>query len=88
VREILKVIVIDNGTIPHADDAIVDALHGFQVEEWDWKKLDLCTNVIHESSPAIRVVSLYSSGNNAVLTGWASKEGLGNRNKFPHVRLC
>lgn len=61
------------------------ALYGFKVEEWDWKKMDICSDVIHESSPAVREVSLYSSGNNAVLMGWASEEGLGNRKKFPLV---
>ncbi|KUJ15360.1 putative subtilisin [Mollisia scopiformis] len=85
VREIIKVMVVDDGDIPHANDAIVEALYGFKVEEWDWKRVDLCSDVIYESSPAVREVSLYSSGNNAVLMGWASAEGLGNREKFPHL---
>ncbi|RYP64178.1 hypothetical protein DL771_008869 [Monosporascus sp. 5C6A] len=85
VREIIKVMVVDDGDLPHADAAIVEALYGFKVEEWDWKRVDLCSDVIHESSPAVREVSLYSSGNNAVLMGWASAEGLGNRDKFPHL---
>ncbi|RAL61211.1 hypothetical protein DID88_010290 [Monilinia fructigena] len=86
VREIIKVmvIVIDNGNPPHASGAIVDALYGFEIEEWNWKKIDLCSDVISESSLAVREVSLYSSGKNAVLMGWAS-EGLGNREKFPHL---
>ncbi|KAK7403904.1 hypothetical protein QQX98_010311 [Neonectria punicea] len=86
VREIIKVMVVDDGDHPHADAAIVDALYGFKVEEWDWKRVDLCSDVIYESSPAVREVSLYSSGNNAVLMGWASAEGLGNRDKFPHLK--
>ncbi|KAI2631548.1 putative subtilisin [Hypomontagnella submonticulosa] len=85
VREIIKVMVVDDGEIPHADASIVEALYGFKVEEWDWKRVDLCSDVIHESSPAIREVSLYSSGNNAVLMGWASEEGLVNREKFPYL---
>ncbi|OBT68012.1 hypothetical protein VE03_01564 [Pseudogymnoascus sp. 23342-1-I1] len=85
VREIIRVIVVDDGDLSHADTAIVEALYGFKVEEWDWKRVDLCSDVIYESSPHIREVSLYSSGNNAVLMGWASAEGLGNRDKFPHL---
>ncbi|PQE32882.1 hypothetical protein CJF32_00001364 [Rutstroemia sp. NJR-2017a WRK4] len=83
VREIIKVMVVDDGDPPHANGAIVEALYGFRVEEWDWKRVDLCSDVISESSLAVREVSLYSSGNNAVLMGWASGEGLGNRKKFP-----
>ncbi|KAF5131469.1 Intracellular serine protease [Metarhizium anisopliae] len=49
----------------------------------DWKRVDFCGDVIYESSPVIKEVSVYSSGNNAVLTGWASEDGLGNREKFP-----
>ena len=77
--------VVDDGDLPHADAAIVEALYGFQVEEWDWKKMDLCADVIYESSPGVREVSLYSSGNNAILVGWASAEGLANRRNFPQV---
>ncbi|KAH8802523.1 putative subtilisin [Xylogone sp. PMI_703] len=84
VREIIKVMVVD-GDPPHANGAIVEALYGFKVEEWDWKRVDLSSDVISESSLAIREVSLYSSGNDAVLMGWASAEGLGNRKKFPHL---
>lgn len=71
--------VVDDGDLPHADTAIVEALYGFKVEEWDWKRVDICSDVISESSLAIREVSLYSSGNNAVLMGWASEEGLVNQ---------
>jgi hypothetical protein len=86
VREIIKAMVVDDRERPHADSAIVEALYGFQVEEWDWKRVDLCSEVIYEAAGAsVREVSLYSSGNNAVLMGWASPEGLGNRAKFPRL---
>lgn len=85
VRKIVKVMVIDDGTPSHSDAAIEDALRGLDVEIWDWKKLDLCTDVIAESSKKVKEVSLYSSGNNAVLMGWASSEGLANMQKFPRV---
>jgi hypothetical protein len=88
VREIIKVMVVDDRDPPHADSAIIEALYGFKVEEWDWKRIDLCSDIICESSPFVREASLYASGNNAVLMGWASAEGLGNRDKFPHVRRC
>ena len=51
VREIIKVMVVDDRDRPHADAAIVEALYGFKVEEWDWKRVDLCSDVIHKASP-------------------------------------
>ncbi|KAJ8130648.1 hypothetical protein O1611_g2982 [Lasiodiplodia mahajangana] len=83
VRRILKVTVVDYGSPCHSDAVIENALQGFQVETWDWKKVDLCTDVISNSTPMARHVSLYSSCNNAVLMGWASSDGLANREKFP-----
>jgi hypothetical protein len=145
VKKIVKVIVIDDGNPSHSDKAIIDALEGFEVEVWDWKKIDICSDVIYnatklrpddlgspsksrrvshasvnvqqisepssnarvvfepssnvreslESSATVpqvsgppsnlREVSLYSTGNNAVLMGWASEEGLRDRKKFPKV---
>ncbi|KIW63767.1 hypothetical protein PV04_08745 [Phialophora macrospora] len=86
VKKIVKVMVIDDGNPSHSDAAIEDALRGLEVELWDWKKLDLCTDVIATSSKKVKEVSLYSSGNNAVLMGWASSEGLTNIAKFPKLK--
>ncbi|KAI8281063.1 hypothetical protein K4K60_004436 [Colletotrichum sp. SAR11_57] len=64
---------------------IEEALNGFEVEIWDWKRLDLSTEVIRKSTKVVREISLYSTGNNAVLMGWASLEGLPNKEHFPEV---
>ncbi|KFY88353.1 hypothetical protein V498_06812 [Pseudogymnoascus sp. VKM F-4517 (FW-2822)] len=85
VKSIITVTVLDYGHPCHSDEAIEEALKDFQVENWDWKKVDLCTDVIATSSDQVKSISLYSSGNNAVLMGWASSEGLVNRNKFPQL---
>ncbi|KAJ4015293.1 hypothetical protein NW766_005628 [Fusarium irregulare] len=85
VREIIKVIVIDDQHPAHADTAIVEALYGFRVVQWDWKRVDLCSDVVCRSSTQIGEVVLYSSGNNAVLMGWASTEGFPNHQKFPNL---
>ncbi|KAH7146976.1 hypothetical protein B0J13DRAFT_664793 [Dactylonectria estremocensis] len=73
---------VDDRDAPHADSVVVDALYGFKVEEWDWKRIDNCSDFIYESSLDVREASLYALGNNAVLMGWASADGLGNRDKF------
>ncbi len=87
VKRILKIIVIDYEDPCHSDSVIEEALAGFQVEIWDWKRVDICTDVIANSSPAVRQVSLYSSCKKAVLMGWAGSDGLGDRRKFPMVSL-
>ena len=87
VKKIVKVMVIDDGDPSHSDSSIEKALHRFEVEIWDWKRVDLNTDVIHKCSKRVREVSLYSSGNNAVLMGWASMEGLRSEVLFPDVSL-
>jgi len=59
VERIVKFIVIDDGDPAHCNDAIKRALRPFKFEVWDWKRIDLCTDVIADSSSFIRKVSLY-----------------------------
>lgn len=94
--------VIDDGDPSHADASIEEALKGFGVELWDWKRLDLSSDVISTATTVreraimngqtliqevsvVKEISLYSSGNQAILMGWASPWGLPNKRKFPQV---
>jgi hypothetical protein len=89
VKKIIRVSVVDHPGPSHSDSVIESCLKGFEIEEWNWKKVDLCTDVIASSSVSAREISLYSSCNNAVLKYWASREGLLNTIKFPKVgSLC
>jgi hypothetical protein len=93
VEKIVKVMVIDDAEPSHCDASIEEALRDFGVEIWDWKKLDLSTDVIWRATTSpedkdvsvVREISLYSTGNNSVLMGWASPQGLTNKKKFPAV---
>ena len=77
VRRIFKVIVIDDGEIPHSDQAIEKALKPFKIEIWDWKKIDICSEtVVRAAGEHAKIVYMYSSGNNAVLRGWSCEAGL------------
>ncbi|TGO35166.1 hypothetical protein BHYA_0168g00220 [Botrytis hyacinthi] len=76
VKRILKVIVDDSNTPAHSDEAIENALQGFDVETLDWRKVDLCPETMWTSSRKLREVHLQWSGNNAVLRGWSEPEGL------------
>lgn len=83
VRKIQKVTVLDSDLHSHHDHKIVESLKRFEVEEWDWDKMDLSSQVISDSSGSIQEISLHSSGNSAVLDGWCSSAGFGNMEKFP-----
>lgn len=76
VKKIIKVIVVDDGDIPHSEDAIEASLKNFGVEVWDWRKLDICSDTIFRAAKDVRIVNLYSSGNNAVLQSWSGEKGL------------
>ncbi|KHN95206.1 Peptidase S8/S53, subtilisin/kexin/sedolisin [Metarhizium album ARSEF 1941] len=86
VGRIFKVSVEDDQDPPHSDAAIEAALRGFDVEIWDWKRPDLSADVICNSTAKASEIFLYSSGNNAVLAGWASPHTLSDRCKFPELR--
>ena len=85
VRRILKVRVHDDGDTSHSDEIIENTLNRFQVEVWDWKKFDLCSETIFKAAPDVREISLYSSGNNAILRSWSCEDGLAKLKKvrFP-----
>lgn len=76
VRTILKVVVDDSLDPPHTDEAIQESLRNLDVEVWDWKKTDLCSEVIYHAAPRVREVHLYWGGNNAVLRSWSEEAGL------------
>jgi hypothetical protein len=76
VKQILEIIVEDDQENPHWDEVIAEAVKGFGVEVWNWKKFDLCSETIREAAPNVRELYLYSTGNNAVLRGWSDCGGL------------
>jgi len=45
-RRILEVTVEDDEDSPHSDEAIELALKDLEVEKLDWRRLDLCSDVI------------------------------------------
>ncbi|KAL6873276.1 hypothetical protein HDV57DRAFT_504684 [Trichoderma longibrachiatum] len=87
VKTILKVIIDDSMTPAHSDEAIEDALKFMDVEIWDWKRIDLCSEVICRVAAKAREVNLYWSGNNAVLRGWSEEGGLKKLGELETVYL-
>ena len=82
VKRIIKVIVVDDGEIAHSDQAIEDCLEGIEIDVWDWKKPDICSETIHKAAKNVREVHLYCTGSNTVLRSWSSEQGLA---KLPQV---
>lgn len=87
VKTILKVIVEDLEEPSHSDEAIETCLSGMGVEVWDWRKTDLCSEVIYRVSPDMRELHPYWTGRNAVLRGWSEAEGLKKLRKLEQVYL-
>lgn len=87
VNRVIRVIVDDTIKPAHSDEAIEKALGGLEVEIWDWRKYDLCTETIVAAAPDTTEVFLYWSGNNAVLRGWSESEGLKKLGKLEKVHL-
>lgn len=86
VSKIVKLSVLDYGELSHRDSVIEKAVENLGIEVWDWKKGDICSEVIHKCAPSAREISLYWTGNHSVMMGWASAEGFHNQKKFPKVR--
>jgi hypothetical protein len=76
VKSVLTVTVVDNVEPSHSDEAIEACMSKLDVQFWNWYKIDLCCDVILNSAKSAKDVTLYSSGNNAVLVGWSSPAGL------------
>ncbi|PWY74518.1 subtilisin-like protein, partial [Aspergillus sclerotioniger CBS 115572] len=82
VTKIFKVTVDDLCDPPYQDAAIKECLKGKNIETWDWKKLDMCPDVIFEAAPGLTKLHLYWSGRNVVLHGWMGLCRLGHVEKI------
>lgn len=80
VRKIFHLVLVDDKVNPHTD-CVAEDLVSFDIEVFDWDRVDLCSTVIANACPNVRELFLYSSGNNAVLRGWSEKEGLAGLKK-------
>jgi hypothetical protein len=90
VNKILEVVVEDGARrkwtndripgsrqIPHSDQAIIQCLDGLGVESLDWQREDIPADVIVRGAGSdIKKLRLYCSGRQAVLQGWADRQGL------------
>lgn len=80
-------VTVNDGEEPsHSDEAIENAMAGFEVERWDWQRPDISSRVIASSTSVVREVHVYFSGKSAILDEWCGDAGgFGDRAKFPEV---
>jgi hypothetical protein len=76
VRKILRLVVDDDDACMHQDDVIEKALSAFEIEEFQWRKMDLSSLVLRHAVPRARSLRLFSSGNHSVLREWSGTDGL------------
>ena len=80
VKWIKTLTIPDSTTSPMSDELLAEAvIEKFQIEEFDWRKLDISLDILTQSPHAkhFKIISLYSSGNWSTLYHWVlSKDGL------------
>jgi hypothetical protein len=75
VRRILKLVVVDDGTLPCSDATIEECLREFDIRYLNWNKDDLCIDVLREAGLYnVREIWLSWSGRNSVLYSWSCKD--------------
>lgn len=87
IKRIIRLTIDDMRSPAHSDEAIEMCLAPFDIEVWDWRKIDICIATILTSARDVREVYLYWSGNNAVLWGWSDTQGLALLKKLERVIL-
>ncbi|KAI0400668.1 hypothetical protein F4802DRAFT_619718 [Xylaria palmicola] len=87
VRKILRLIVDDDDACLHQDDMIQEKLKDFEIEELQWRKMDLSSSVLRHAVPHARTLRLFSSGNHSVLRDWSSADGLNELGMLQSVYL-
>ncbi|KAF2967460.1 hypothetical protein GQX73_g6088 [Xylaria multiplex] len=75
VRKIHRLVVDDDDAYPHQDE-IIETLSRFEIEEFQWNKMDLSSSVLCHAVPYVQTLRLFSSGNHSVLRDWSSVDGL------------
>ncbi|KAI1086805.1 hypothetical protein F5B19DRAFT_498003 [Rostrohypoxylon terebratum] len=93
VRTIKRLSIPDNTTNPLSDAFVQQyILDVFEIEELDWRKLDVNLEIITDAyngdaRPHLKDLTLYSSGNWSVLHHWISMDGLAKLENLRKVRI-
>lgn len=61
---------------PCSEEMIENAATTFDVEELNWKRIDLSTRGLRDANSKVEILHLYSSGSWTPLCHWMGEEGL------------
>ncbi|KAH8648709.1 hypothetical protein BGZ61DRAFT_50889 [Ilyonectria robusta] len=76
VKRVLKLVVEDNTSFPCGEATIQACLHALEdIRYLDWRRPNISVQPLQEAKMVVELW-LYSTGINAVLSGWADKGGL------------
>ncbi len=78
VKKVVEVVVedFDTNDMSHSYQAIEACLEGLNVETWNWRRMDIPSDLIYKVAMSVSVVYLYCSGSIAVLRSWSDINGL------------
>ncbi|KAG5772698.1 hypothetical protein H9Q72_001198 [Fusarium xylarioides] len=82
VRKIIQLIVDDDTEYPHQDE-VIESISEFNVEQLDWRKMDLSSRLLKTAAANATHLHLYSSGKECTLREWSGCDGL---NQLPSLR--
>ncbi|KAL4960196.1 uncharacterized protein BDV14DRAFT_183134 [Aspergillus stella-maris] len=87
VKKIFRITVNDLLGQPHSDKSLVELTRTYNIQHWDWRKLDISSDTILAAAPDVKTVVMHSSGNLSTLQGWACKHGLARLQKLESVQV-
>ncbi|KAL1882837.1 hypothetical protein Daus18300_000475 [Diaporthe australafricana] len=87
VKHIMSMQVYDFNPC-HSDESIGAVLQRFQIEDLDWRKIDLDPRTVQKACNEVRSLILWWSGNNTTLRAWSEPTGLPALLYLKRIRIC
>jgi hypothetical protein len=76
VKKIIRLKVLDSRYEPHKEEVIEEAIKDVDVEELDWRRLDLSIRTVQAAAANVKTPHLYSGGDWASICHWMSENGI------------
>ncbi|KAE9376015.1 subtilisin-like protein [Stipitochalara longipes BDJ] len=76
VKKIIRLKVFDSRYEPHKEEVIEEAIKDVDVEELNWRRLDLSIRTVQAAAANVKTPRLYSGGDWASICHWMSENGI------------
>jgi hypothetical protein len=87
LKSIMELQVDESIDHPCPDTVIKSTLRGLKIDTLDWRKTDMCAQVIIYAAKHVRSLHLYCSGNRAILMNWSATDGLPKLPNVSHLHI-